>query len=111
MLSYHFWQQSLSSDPHIVGKTISVNGTPFEVVGVMRQGFHGIKQELEPVELWTPISMQAVVLQQPSLLVPHSGLYFLHLFARLSEAAAGHKAEFARSQMAQSAGAKWNARA
>ena len=98
VLSYHFWQQSLSSDPHIVGKTISVNGTPFEVVGVMRQGFHGIKQELEPVELWTPISMQAVVLQQPSMLVPHSGLYFLHLFARLSEAAAGHKAEFAQSQ-------------
>ena len=98
MLSYHFWQQSLSSDPHIVGKSISINGTPFEVVGVMPQGFHGIKQELEPAELWTPISMQAVVLQQPSMLTPHSGLYFLHLFGRLSEAAAAHKAEFAQSQ-------------
>ncbi len=98
VVSYHFWQQSLSSDPHIVGKSISINGTPFEVVGVMRQGFHGIKQELEPVELWTPISMQSVVLQQPSMLVPHSGLYFLHLFARLSEGAAAHRAEFAQSQ-------------
>ncbi len=98
VLSYHFWQHSLSSDPHIVGKSISINGTPFEVVGVMRQEFHGIKQELEPVELWTPISMQAIVLQQPSMLTPHSGLYFLHLFARLSEGAAGHKAEFAQSQ-------------
>jgi predicted permease len=98
VLSYHFWQQSLSSDPRIVGKTISINGTPFEIIGVMQRGFHGIKQDLEPTELWTPISMQAVVLQQPSMLTPHSGLYFLHLFARLSNEAATHKAAFAQSQ-------------
>jgi len=98
VLSYHFWQQFLSSDPHIVGKSISINETPFEVVGVMPQGFHGIKQEMEPTELWTPISMQTVVLQQPSMLMPHSGLYFLHLFGRLSEGATRHKGEFAQSQ-------------
>jgi predicted permease len=98
VMSYHFWQQSLSSDPHIVGKSISINGTPFEVAGVMPQGFHGIMQDLEPTELWTPISMQAVVLQQPSMLTPHSGLYFLHLFGRLSAVAVAHKAELAQSQ-------------
>ena len=42
--------------------------------------------------------MQTVVLQQPSMLTPHSGLYFLHLFARLSAGATAHKAEFAQSQ-------------
>ena len=98
VLSYHFWQQSLSSDPYILGKSISINGTPFEVVGVMPQGFHGIKQELEPTELWTPISMQSVLLQQPSMLTPHSGMYFLHVFARLSPGAASSKAELAQSQ-------------
>ncbi len=98
VLSYHFWQQSLSSDPHIVGKSISINGAPFEVVGVMPQGFHGIKQELEPTELWTPISMQSAVLQQASMLTPYSGLYFLHLFGRLSAGAAAHKSELAQSQ-------------
>jgi predicted permease len=98
VLSYHFWRQSLSSDPHIVGRAISINGTPFEVVGVMPQGFHGIKQDLEPTELWTPISMQTAVLQQTTMLTPHSGLYFLHLFARLNAGAAAHKAEFAQSQ-------------
>ena len=98
VLSYHFWQQSLSLDPRIVGKSISINGTPFEVIGVMPPAFHGIKQELEPTELWTPISMQTIVLQQPSMLTPHSGLYFLHLFARLSNGAAAHKAVFAQNQ-------------
>jgi len=98
VLSFHFWRQSLSSDPHILGKSITINGTPFEVVGVMPQGFHGIKQELEPTDLWTPISMQTVVLQHQSMLTPHSGLYFLHLFARLDPEAASHNAELARSQ-------------
>jgi predicted permease len=64
----------------------------------MPRGFQGIKQELEPVEVWTPISMQAVVLQQPSMLTPHSGMYFLHLFGRMSAGAAAHKTEFAQSQ-------------
>jgi len=98
VLSYHFWQQSLSSDPNILGKSVTINGTPFIVVGVMPQGFLGIKQELEPTELWTPISMQTVVLQQPSMLTAHSGLYFLHLFGRLSARAASNHAERARSQ-------------
>src|SRR5580692_5106909 len=88
VLSHHFWQESLSSDPNIVGRSISINGTPFEVIGVMREGFHGIKQELEPPDLWTPVSMQAAVLQFPSMLEPHAGLFFLHLFGRLSEKAA-----------------------
>ena len=84
VLSYHFWQQSLSSDPAILGKTITINSTPFTVIGVMPEAFHGIKLELEPTELWTPITMQTVVQQGPSLLTPQSGEYFLHLFARLS---------------------------
>jgi predicted permease len=98
VISYHFWQQSLSSDGAIVGKTISINGTPFEVVGVMPEGFHGIKQELEPADLWTPISMQPAVVHFVPMLTPHSGLYFLHLFGRLSAQAVTDKAQFAQSQ-------------
>ena len=81
-----------------MGKSISLNGTPFEIVGVMHEGFHGIKQELVPADLWVPISMQATVLQFPSLLTPGSGLYFLHLFGRLRENAVTDKAEFLRNQ-------------
>jgi hypothetical protein len=89
VVSYHFWQQSLSSDPAIIAKSITINGAPFEVVGIMPEEFHGFKQELETTDLWTPISMQPVVLQQQaSMLVPQSGLYFLHIFGRLSPQAA-----------------------
>jgi predicted permease len=98
VLSYRFWRQSLSADPAILGKSINVNGTPFEVVGVMPEAFRGFKRELEPSDLWVPLSMQPVVLQHPSMLLPHSGLYFLHIFGRLSPEATAHKAAFAATQ-------------
>jgi predicted permease len=98
VLSHHFWQQSLSSDPAILGKTISINGTSFDVIGVMPEAFHGIKRELEPPDLWAPMTMQTVILKQPSMLTPNGGLYFLDVFGRLSSQAASNKSALAQSQ-------------
>jgi hypothetical protein len=83
VISHHYWQQILSADPAIVGKTISVNSTPFTVVGVMPEAFHGFKQELEPPDLWVPITMVEQIMLQPNMLTPRS-FYFLHMFARRS---------------------------
>lgn len=83
VVSYHYWQQSLSSDPAVLGKAVSINSTPFVIIGVMPEVFHGITQELEPPAIWAPITMQPEVLQQPSFLHPRSA-YFLHMFARLN---------------------------
>src|SRR6185503_4384340 len=47
---------------------------------------------------WTPLSMQEAVLQHPSMLLPHSGLYFLHIFGRLSPEAAARRTAFAVAQ-------------
>ncbi|HEV2709560.1 MAG TPA: ABC transporter permease [Edaphobacter sp.] len=98
VLSYHFWQQTLSADPTVLGKTITINSTPFTVIGIMPEAFHGIKLDLEPTELWTPITMQTVIQQGPSLLTPQNGAYFLHLFGRLSPEATTNKAALAQSQ-------------
>ena len=94
VMSYRLWRQEFSADPGIIGKSISINGVPFDVAGVMPGAFHGFKQEIEPADLWVPISMQAVILQQPSMLVPHSGMFFLHIFGRLKPG----KASFTQSQ-------------
>lgn len=98
VVSFHFWQHALSSDPGILGKTITINRTPFVVIGVMPRGFEGLKQGIEPVDLWTPVSMQTVVLQHPSMLTPGSGLLFMNMFGRLSVAAAADKRVRAQSQ-------------
>ncbi len=98
VISHHFWQQSLSSDPAILGKAISINGTSFDVIGVMPEAFHGVKQEIEPPDLWAPMTMQTVILKQPSMLTPNGGLYFLDVFGRLSSQAATNKGALAQSQ-------------
>jgi predicted permease len=98
VLSYHFWQQSLSADPAILGKTISINGTPFDVIGVMPEAFHGVKLELEPPAVWAPMSMQTVVMKQPSMLTPNDGLYFINVFGRLNGSAARDKAVLTHGQ-------------
>jgi predicted permease len=83
VISYHLWQQSFSSDPTILGKSISINATLFTVVGVMPPAFHGIQQELEPAEIWVPITMAREIFLQPGFLEPRS-FYFLHMVARRS---------------------------
>ena len=67
------------------------------VIGVMPESFHGIKVELEPAALWTPISMQSAIFLEPSFLTK-DGPLFLHLFGRLSPQAAASKAGLAQSQ-------------
>jgi predicted permease len=97
VISHHFWQQTLSADPAVLGKTISINGTSFQVIGVMPKNFQGIKAELQPPDLWTPISMETVVLAQSNFLTS-DGPYFLHLFGRLGAGDAGSKAGLAHAQ-------------
>ncbi len=81
VVSYHFWQQSLSSDPQVIGKTVSVNGTPFTIIGVMPEAFHGLRQDVRPNDFWFPLTMTQEILLQPDLLRPRYR-YFLHLVAR-----------------------------
>jgi len=39
VLSYRFWQRKFSGDRSIVGRTLTLDGTPYEVIGVMPSTF------------------------------------------------------------------------
>jgi predicted permease len=41
LISHSLWQRRFGSDPAVVGRTVSVNGTPFTVVGVVDREFRG----------------------------------------------------------------------
>ncbi len=51
VLSHAFWQERLGADPSIVGRTLSLDGRPTEVVGVMPEGF---EYPATGVEAWLP---------------------------------------------------------
>jgi putative ABC transport system permease protein len=51
VLSDGFWRRRLGADPNVLGKTISLSGSPYAVVGVMPRGFR--LPEID-AELWVP---------------------------------------------------------
>ena len=51
ILGYRFWQNRLGSDPDIVGKTLTLDGTPHVVVGIAPDQFDGIDTK----ELFVPL--------------------------------------------------------
>ena len=53
ILSHGFWQSRLAGDPHVVGKTIRLNGRNYTVAGIMPTDF----DYPVPVELWVPLAL------------------------------------------------------
>jgi predicted permease len=56
VLDYGFWQRRFGGAPSIVGRRITLNGSPFNVVGVSRSDFMGAVVGNHP-DMYTPIMM------------------------------------------------------
>jgi putative ABC transport system permease protein len=52
VLSYGWWTRRFASDPAIVGKTISLSGDPYTVIGVIKNGFDP-SEFLDTPDVWT----------------------------------------------------------
>jgi len=53
VLSYAFWRSRLNSDPRVLSRTLTLDGLPYNVIGVMPQGFDYPKG----AQLWRPLDM------------------------------------------------------
>jgi predicted permease len=82
VISYRFWSKQFSQDATVLGKTFSVNGTAFTIVGVAPPGFFGETLQTDPPEMWLPLATQPQVMQEESLLTPQ-GPYWLDIMGRL----------------------------
>jgi predicted permease len=60
ILGYEFWRTRFAEDPHVVGTTVRINGTPFTVIGIAPEHFHGVVAGLEPNAIWIPTAMYSV---------------------------------------------------
>ena len=56
VLGYAYWKAHLGGDPHVVGKSVLVNGHPVTIIGVAPEGFHGITSLLD-TEGYLPLGM------------------------------------------------------
>ena len=82
MLSHALWKSSFNSDPAIAGRSLSVNGESYSVIGVMPEGLQ-FPIQAEPVELWANLARDAEEADGGPPLTVQRGNHFLSSIARL----------------------------
>jgi len=56
VISHDLWRRRFGSDPRVVGRSVSLNGFPFTVVGVAAEDFRGTGLQ-SALEAWVPMMM------------------------------------------------------
>lgn len=84
ILSHDFWVQRFDSAPDAVGRTVRLNGEPYEVVGVMPRGFKMPTQFSydQPISLLIPAAQQ-IVFDSITTEIGKRGDRSMHALARL----------------------------
>ena len=57
VLGYDYFVSRFNGDRHAIGRTLVVNGHPFEIIGVVDRRFHGLDLG-NPVQVYVPVTMQ-----------------------------------------------------
>ncbi len=55
VISHGFWTRRLAEDPDVLGRTLSLSGVPYTIVGVMAPDFG--RRELGDVDVWVPYQL------------------------------------------------------
>jgi predicted permease len=79
VLADHTWRARFGSDPSIAGRVLTLNGSPFEVIGVMPTGFRGVAPAGLLTDLWFPVDTT-----RPSLILQDRRANRFEVFGRLS---------------------------
>ncbi len=58
VVSYGFWQRSFGGEPNILGRTITLSGVSFQVVGVLPHNFMGL-DPISPADVMVPFGAEA----------------------------------------------------
>jgi predicted permease len=64
VISDAYWHAHFDAAPEVVGRTVSINGTPFTIVGVTAPGFFGTTVGTRYPDAWIPFMMQPAVRYQ-----------------------------------------------
>ena len=82
VLSHGMWQRRFGADPNVLGKSVTLNGAPSTIVGVMPPGFYFPSRQ---VEFWAPIAIDPANASR--------GGHFLGVVARLKPGVSQQQAE------------------
>ncbi len=91
VLAHHFWKRRFGSDRGMVGSRLTVNGTPYTVVGIAPPGFVGTNVA-RPADFWVPLTMQ-VELMRLERRIGRADEWWLLVLGRLARGASTEAAE------------------
>jgi predicted permease len=83
VVSHSFWEKHFGSSPQAVGRTLSLNGHPFTIVGVSGPRFFGTRPGFGP-DAWAPLMMVGQ-LGSARIRPDQPDQNYVELFARLPE--------------------------
>ncbi len=83
VISHSYWKNQYHSDRSAVGSTLRINRTPFTIIGVAPEGFHGTRSGLD-YEMWMPLTMYGQLTHTGTWMLRDRNTRNFMMFARLA---------------------------
>ncbi len=69
ILSHGIWTRSFGADSNVLGRSVSLNGKRFEIIGVAPREFVGLSPIETPPDAWVPLNMFAALRNQQTAML------------------------------------------
>jgi predicted permease len=103
VVSHSLWQTKFNSDPGLLGRTLTLNGLPFTVIGIAPPGFKGTFSLAGPDRIWIPLGMKDQILNgQIKQLIESRRFRWLSIAGRLKPGVTLAQAQAATTTIAAS---------
>ena len=82
VISHACWKTRYAGDPAVVGRAVTVNGTPLTIAGVMPEWFFGLRIR-RAADFWLPLALQPRIERTTESYLAERDVYWLNLVGRL----------------------------
>jgi predicted permease len=83
VISHSYWKNHYHSDLSAIGSILRINRTPFTIIGVAPEGFHGTRSGLD-YEMWMPLTMYGQLTHTGTWMLLDRNTRNFMMFARLA---------------------------
>jgi predicted permease len=83
VISHSYWKNHYHSDRSAIGASLRINNTPFTIIGVAPEDFHGTLSGLD-FEMWMPLTMYGQLTHTGTWMLRDRNARYFMMYARLA---------------------------